>query len=55
MAINELDEWAQLAFDGIKTMNRIQSRIYETAYKSANNLLVCAPTGAVGLYLSPLN
>ena len=27
-------------------MNRIQSRIFEKAYKSNENLLICAPTGA---------
>jgi replicative superfamily II helicase len=31
---------------GYKTLNRIQSRIFRTAYHSNENLLVCAPTGA---------
>jgi activating signal cointegrator complex subunit 3 len=31
---------------GIKTLNRIQSRVFETAYKSNENMLICAPTGA---------
>ncbi|OAE30033.1 hypothetical protein AXG93_3893s1430 [Marchantia polymorpha subsp. ruderalis] len=44
--ISELDDFAQLAFEGIKTLNRIQSRIFPTAYNSNENLLVCAPTGA---------
>ena len=44
--IEELDDWAQPAFAGMKSLNRIQSRIYEAAYHSNENLLVCAPTGA---------
>lgn len=41
-----MPEWAQLAFAGYKTLNRIQSRIYRTAFASNENMLVCAPTGA---------
>ncbi|GBG84220.1 hypothetical protein CBR_g38192 [Chara braunii] len=44
--ISELDEFAQLAFEGYKTLNRIQSRIFDTAYNTNENILVCAPTGA---------
>ena len=44
--ITEMEKWARLAFKGYKELNRIQSRIYETAYNSNENLLVCAPTGA---------
>ncbi|KAL3133984.1 hypothetical protein ABBQ32_008424 [Trebouxia sp. C0010 RCD-2024] len=44
--ITDMEEWAQLAFAGYKTLNRIQSRIYPTALNSNQNLLVCAPTGA---------
>eukprot|EP00798_Chlamydomonas_sp_ICE-L_P004885 gene4887-34650_t len=44
--ISELEEWAQLAFKGYKSLNRIQSRIFNAAYNSNENLLVCAPTGA---------
>ncbi|KAG0625562.1 hypothetical protein M758_2G065100 [Ceratodon purpureus] len=44
--ITELPDFAQLAFQGYKTLNRIQSRIFPTAYNSNENLLVCAPTGA---------
>lgn len=35
-----------MAFEGYKQLNRIQSRIFSTAYHSNENLLVCAPTGA---------
>ncbi|QDZ24777.1 Sec63 domain-containing protein [Chloropicon primus] len=44
--ISELEKWAQLAFKGYKELNRIQSKIFHTAYFSNENLLVCAPTGA---------
>eukprot|EP00887_Chlorella_sp_A99_P000213 scaffold13.g213.t1 len=41
-----LPDWAQLAFQGYERLNRIQSRIFPTAFNSNENLLVCAPTGA---------
>lgn len=31
---------------GDRALNRIQSRIFPTAFESNQNLLVCAPTGA---------
>jgi len=44
--IDELPEWAQAAFEGYTALNRIQSRIFTTAFTSNENMLVCAPTGA---------
>ena len=44
--ISTLPRWAQLAFKGYESLNRIQSRIYPTGFGSNENLLVCAPTGA---------
>ncbi|KAL0921817.1 hypothetical protein M5K25_008929 [Dendrobium thyrsiflorum] len=44
--ISELDDFAQAAFRGYKSLNRIQSRIFYTTYYSNENILVCAPTGA---------
>ncbi len=44
--IGSLPEWAQPAFEGMKELNRIQSRVSETALYSSENMLVCAPTGA---------
>lgn len=47
-------DWAELLcciyvcvvfLQGYKTLNRIQSRIFNAAYNSNENLLVCAPTG----------
>ncbi|XP_076593233.1 activating signal cointegrator 1 complex subunit 3 isoform X1 [Chaetodon auriga] len=44
--ISDLDEIGQLVFKGMKRLNRIQSMVFETAYNTNENLLVCAPTGA---------
>ncbi|KAI3361536.1 hypothetical protein L3Q82_013685 [Scortum barcoo] len=44
--ISELDEIGQLVFQGMKRLNRIQSMVFETAYNTNENLLICAPTGA---------
>ncbi|KAL5544599.1 hypothetical protein UlMin_008383 [Ulmus minor] len=44
--IKELDDFAQAAFQGYKSLNRIQSRIFQTVYHTNENILVCAPTGA---------
>ncbi|KAF4088062.1 hypothetical protein AMELA_G00078530 [Ameiurus melas] len=44
--ITELDEIGQLVFKGMKRLNRIQSIVFETAYNTNENMLVCAPTGA---------
>ncbi|KAG6635576.1 hypothetical protein CIPAW_11G052300 [Carya illinoinensis] len=44
--IKELDDFAQAAFRGYKSLNRIQSRIFQTVYHTNENILVCAPTGA---------
>jgi len=37
---------SQRAFGKIEKLNRIQSRVYESAYKSNENILISAPTGA---------
>ncbi|CAL6302530.1 unnamed protein product [Bathycoccus prasinos] len=44
--IEEIPEWARPAFKGMKSLNRVQSRVYETALLSPENMLLCAPTGA---------
>eukprot|EP01135_Chromosphaera_perkinsii_P001316 Nk52_evm43s164 gene=Nk52_evmTU43s164 len=44
--ISEFSELGRQGFKGFKTLNRIQSIVFETAYKSNENLLICAPTGA---------
>ncbi|CAN1127789.1 DExH-box ATP-dependent RNA helicase DExH12 [Linum perenne] len=44
--ISEIPEWAQPAFKGMQQLNRVQSKVYQTAFFSADNILLCAPTGA---------
>ncbi|EHA27785.1 hypothetical protein ASPNIDRAFT_211092 [Aspergillus niger ATCC 1015] len=44
--IASLDGLCQGTFKGYKTLNRMQSLLYEVAYKTNENMLICAPTGA---------
>ncbi|PQQ07025.1 hypothetical protein Pyn_18017 [Prunus yedoensis var. nudiflora] len=44
--ITKFDEFAQAAFRGYKSLNRIQSRMFRTVYYTNENILVCAPIGA---------
>ncbi|XP_048791723.1 activating signal cointegrator 1 complex subunit 3 [Lagopus muta] len=44
--VKDFDEIGQLAFKGMKRLNRIQSIVFETAYNTNENMLICAPTGA---------
>lgn len=41
-----LDGLCRGTFKGYKTLNRMQSLLYEVAYKTSENMLICAPTGA---------
>ncbi|XP_019185003.1 PREDICTED: DExH-box ATP-dependent RNA helicase DExH12-like [Ipomoea nil] len=44
--ISSMPEWAQPAFRGMTQLNRVQSKVYETALFTPENILLCAPTGA---------
>ncbi|KAI9915895.1 hypothetical protein PsorP6_007485 [Peronosclerospora sorghi] len=44
--ISRLEPLAQAAFQGLSTLNRLQSTLFDAAYCSNHNLLVCAPSGA---------
>ncbi|XP_027106928.1 DExH-box ATP-dependent RNA helicase DExH12-like [Coffea arabica] len=44
--ISSIPDWAQPAFKGMTQLNRVQSKVYETALFGADNILLCAPTGA---------
>eukprot|EP01107_Rhizomastix_libera_P003769 TRINITY_DN1648_c0_g2_i1.p2 TRINITY_DN1648_c0_g2~~TRINITY_DN1648_c0_g2_i1.p2 ORF type:complete len:2183 (-),score=603.76 TRINITY_DN1648_c0_g2_i1:51-6599(-) len=46
VAIKDLPEWVQPIFGSYKTLTRIQSRIFQTAFYQPDNMLVCAPTGS---------
>ena len=35
-----------MCIQGITHLNRLQSSLYQSAFHSSENLLVCAPTGA---------
>jgi antiviral helicase SLH1 len=44
--IKEMDGLCQQTFAKYKTLNRMQSLVYPVAYKTSENMLICAPTGA---------
>lgn len=44
--IAEMDGLCKETFKGYKTLNRMQSLVYPVAYKTSENMLICAPTGA---------
>ncbi|CAN0927319.1 DExH-box ATP-dependent RNA helicase DExH12 [Linum grandiflorum] len=44
--ISDMPEWAQPAFKGMQQLNRVQSKVYQTAFSRPDNILLCAPTGA---------
>lgn len=45
--IKDMDGLCRNTFKGYKTLNRMQSLVYPVAYKQRENMLICAPTGAV--------
>lgn len=44
--IAELPEWAREPFSSVKTLNKIQSKCFPTAFEDDGNMLICAPTGS---------
>lgn len=44
--ITDLPEWARQGFPGLKTFNRVQSKLYPIAFGTNEPILLCAPTGA---------
>ncbi|KAF2135721.1 uncharacterized protein K452DRAFT_260242 [Aplosporella prunicola CBS 121167] len=44
--IKDMDGLCKRTFKGYKTLNRMQSLVYPVAYKTSENMLICAPTGA---------
>lgn len=53
--VSEMDGLCKRTFKGYKTLNRMQSLVYPVAYQTNENLLICAPTGAVSLLHQLLN
>ncbi len=41
-----MPEWAQVPFSTAKSLNKIQSQCYSSAFGDDGNMLVCAPTGS---------
>uniref|UniRef100_A0A8C2HDA0 U5 small nuclear ribonucleoprotein 200 kDa helicase n=1 Tax=Cyprinus carpio TaxID=7962 RepID=A0A8C2HDA0_CYPCA len=56
VAIEKLPKYAQAGFEGLKTLNRIQSKLFKTTLETDENLLVCAPTrlASYGITVSEL-
>ncbi|KAF7523141.1 hypothetical protein G7054_g11863 [Neopestalotiopsis clavispora] len=46
--ITDMPEWARLPFSssGAKSLNKIQSKCYPSAFQDDGNMLICAPTGS---------
>ncbi|KAJ2713418.1 Pre-mRNA-splicing helicase BRR2 [Coemansia spiralis] len=44
--LSALPAWAHASFAGVTELNRIQSRVFPTAFGTDDNMLICAPTGA---------
>ena len=44
--ITELPEWSREPFKTAKSLNKIQSKCYPTAFEDDGNMLICAPTGS---------
>ncbi|KAH0556380.1 hypothetical protein GP486_005698 [Trichoglossum hirsutum] len=44
--VTEMDMLCRKTFEGYKTLNRMQSLVYPVAYRTNENMLICAPTGA---------
>ncbi|CAN6670657.1 pre-mRNA-splicing helicase Brr2p [Trichomonascus vanleenenianus] len=43
---DEMPAWTHSAFPTTDKLNRVQSRVYPVAFKTDQNMLLCAPTGA---------
>jgi len=44
--ISDLKPWMQKAFEGAKSLNPVQSKVYPVAFGTDEPILLCAPTGA---------
>ena len=44
--VADMDSLCKRTFKGYKSLNRMQSLVYPVAYKTNENMLICAPTGA---------
>jgi pre-mRNA-splicing helicase BRR2 len=44
--ITDMPEWSRIPFSTAKSLNKIQSKCYPTAFEDDGNMLICAPTGS---------
>lgn len=44
--ITDMPEWSRLPFSSAKSLNKIQSKCYPSAFQGDGNMLICAPTGS---------
>ncbi|KAL8729952.1 MAG: hypothetical protein Q9166_004397 [cf. Caloplaca sp. 2 TL-2023] len=44
--VSKTDGFCKRTFKGYKSLNRMQSLVYPVAYRTSENMLICAPTGA---------
>ncbi|KAL6700556.1 Sec63 Brl domain-containing protein [Trichoderma pleuroticola] len=44
--ITDMPEWSRMPFSTAKSLNKIQSKCFPTAFEDDGNMLVCAPTGS---------
>ncbi|KAL8917735.1 MAG: hypothetical protein Q9208_007787 [Pyrenodesmia sp. 3 TL-2023] len=44
--VSGMDGLCKRTFKGYKSLNRMQSLVYPVAYRTSENMLICAPTGA---------
>lgn len=42
----DMPEWARVPFGTTKSLNKIQSKCFPTAFEDDGNMLICAPTGS---------
>lgn len=46
VSVSEMDGLCQRTFKGYENLNSMQSLLYHVAYRTSENMLICAPTGA---------
>ncbi|CAH0048053.1 unnamed protein product [Clonostachys solani] len=44
--ISDLPEWSRVPFSSAKSLNKIQTKCYPSAFQNDGNMLICAPTGS---------
>ena len=47
ITLDQMDTLCSTTFKAYTSLNRIQSIVYPVAYETNENILMCAPTGAV--------